>query len=146
MEHSPRYFTYQKAMELLPVIIKLLKAAIKAKGARRKSEAAHTAYKKRLVMVGGAFPNQNRLAAYADQAKTSYEAMKLAIDQIQDQGVEIRDLDLGLVDFPAHYQARAVYMCFQLGESFITHWHAADEGLDSRKAINQEFIDQLDFS
>ncbi len=139
-------FTYQKAMVVLPEIVELLKDAIDAKGARRKAEAAHAAYKKRLVMVGGAFPNQNRMAAYVDQAKTSYEAMKLAIDRIRDQGVEIRDLDQGLIDFPARYQGQPVYLCFQLGETAITHWHSAEEGLDGRKAINQEFIDQLDFS
>ena len=139
-------FTYQRAMAVLPEIIELLKAAIEAKGARRKAEAAQVAYKKRLVMVGGAFPNQNRMAAYADQAKTSYEAMKLAIDRVRDQGVEIRDLDQGMIDFPARYQNQPVYLCFQLGESAITHWHAADEGIDGRKLIDQAFIDQLDFS
>jgi len=141
---SMRFFTYQKAVDLLPQVTSLLKSAIEAKAARKKSEADLSAYKRRLVMAGGAFPNTNRLAAYADQAKTSYEAMKRGIDSIADLGVQLLDLDQGLVDFPAMYQGQTVYLCFQLGEDSISHWHPGDEGFSSRRPINQEFVDQLD--
>jgi hypothetical protein len=139
-----RFFTYQKAVDLLPQIIELLHAAIAAKAARQKSESDLAAYKRRLVMSGGAFPNTNRIAAYADQAKTSYEAMKRGIDTIGDLGVQLRDLDQGLIDFPAMYHGQTVYLCFQLGEDSIQHWHPGDEGFSARRPINQEFVDQLD--
>ena len=139
-------FSYQKAMALLPEIISLLKTAIEAKASRKRSVESHAAYKKKLVMAGGAFPNQNRLAAYADQAKTSHEELKRAVDRIQDQGVEIRDLDQGQIDFPARYRDKQVYLCFQLGEAEIVHWHGADEGCAGRKAIDPAFLSELDFS
>lgn len=139
-------FSYRKAMALLPEIIDLLHTAIEAKASRKRSVESHAAYKKKLVMAGGAFPNQNRLAAYADQAKTSHEDLKRAVDRIQDQGVEIRDLDRGQIDFPVRYRDKPAYLCFQLGESEITHWHSAEEGCGGRKAIDAGFLDALDFS
>lgn len=144
MENGQRFFTYQKAVDLLPQLIVLVTQAIEAKSARRQSEAGLAAYKKRLVMAGGALPNNNRLAAYADQAKTSYEAMKQAIDAIHNFGVELRDLDQGLLDFPAVYQGQTVYLCFQLGEPGISHWHPSSGTLADRRPITQDFIDQLD--
>ena len=144
MQPGRRYFTYQLAMDLLPQVISLLQSAMDAKAARLQSQTGLAAYKKRLVMAGGAFPNQNRLAAYADQAKTSHDALKRAVDQLHDLGLEVRDVEKGLIDFPAMYQGQPVYLCFQLGEQSITHWHPADVGFDGRRPISQEFVDQLE--
>jgi len=144
MAEGRRYFTYQRAIELLPQVIALLQSAIASKLARQKSEADLAAYKQRLVMAGGAFPNNNRIAAYTDLAKTSYESMKNAIDTIQTFGVEVRDLDQGLIDFPAIYQGGSVYLCYQLGESTVSHWHPENAGFAGRRPITQDFIDQLE--
>jgi len=144
MPAERRFFTHRQASALLAEITSLFKQTIEARTARQKAESGLAAYKKRLVMAGGAFPNQNRMAAYTDLAKTSYEAMKRDLDRIADLGVEVKDLDLGLIDFPARYQGRAIYLCFRLGESNITHWHEIEEGFDGRKLIDQEFIDQIE--
>lgn len=144
METSRRYFTYQLACDLLPAIVNLLRDAIEAKTARSKALEDLKAYKERLVLAGGAYPNRNRMAAYVDLAKTSHEAMKQCVDRILDQGVEVKDLDRGLIDFPALYQRQPVYLCFHLGEDSITHWHGFEEGFAGRKPISQDFVDQLD--
>jgi hypothetical protein len=144
MQPGRRYFTYQLAMDLLPEVVLLLESARDAKLARHKAQADLAAYKKRLVMAGGAFPNQNRLAAYADLAKTSHDGLKRAVEQLEELGIEVRDIEKGLIDFPAMYQGQPVYLCFQLGEKSITHWHPADEGFEGRRPISQDFVDQLD--
>lgn len=140
-----RLFNYKMAMDILPQLKVLLEKAIESKAARQKSENDLAAYKKRLVMAGGAFPNQNRLAAYADQARTAHERMKAAIDAIQDQGVEIRDLEHGLLDFPARYQGKAVYLTYQLGEEVISYWHGFEESVTERRPIREDFVENLEF-
>ena len=144
MEPGRRYFSYQKAVEMLPQIIELRKAATSAKGDRQKAESDLAAYKQRLVMAGGAFPNNNRLAAYADLAKTSQEALKSAVDSILNQGVEVRDLEQGLIDFPALRHGEPVYLCYQLGEETIQFWHAETAGFAGRKPITPDFIAELE--
>jgi hypothetical protein len=140
-----KLFNYRTAMELLPQLKVLLQKAIDSKVARHKSQTDLAAYKKRLVMAGGAFPNQNRLAAYADQARTAHDRMKAAIDSIQDQGVEIRDLEQGLLDFPARYQGKPVYLTYQLGEEVISYWHEFHESVKERRPIREDFVENLEF-
>ena len=144
MDTSRRYFSYRLACDLLPGIVSLLRRAIKAKATRTKAQEDLKAYKQRLVLAGGAYPNRNRISAYVDLAQTSHESMKQCVDSILDQGVEVKDLDRGLIDFPALYQGQPVYLCFHLGEDTITHWHGFEEGFAGRKRISQDFIDQLD--
>lgn len=144
METSRRYFTYQSACDLLPTLVSLLRNAIQAKSDRAKAQDDLKAYKQRLVLAGGAYPNRNRMSAYIDMAKSSHQSMKQCVDRITDEGVEIKDLDRGLIDFPALYQGRPVYLCFHLGEDSIGHWHGIDEGFASRKPIDKDFTDQLD--
>lgn len=144
MDTSRRYFSYRLACELLPEIVGLLRRAIEAKATRAKAQEDLNAYKQRLVLAGGAYPNRNRISAYVDLAQTAHESMKRCVDSILDQGVEVKDLDRGLIDFPALYQGQAVYLCFHLGEETISHWHGFEEGFSGRKPISQDFIDHLD--
>ncbi len=144
MSSTRRFFTHESATQLLPQVIAWLQSALESRQALKKSEGDLAAYKKRLVMSGGAYPNTNRIAAYADQAKTLHADMKASIDNIQNLGIEVRDVDRGLIDFPASHQGRTVYLCFQLGETAIEHWHPEDEGFAGRRPITPEFIEQLD--
>ena len=57
-------------------------------------------------------------------------------------GAQIKDLDIGLIDFPTMYRGREVLLCWKLGEERIAFWHGTDEGFKGRKAINDEFREQ----
>lgn len=144
MAGGRRYFSLEAANELLPEIVALLEKAREGKRARRKSEADLAAYKKRLSDSGGAFPNWNRLDAYADQAKTSYELMKRAIDRIGDWGVELRDVEAGIVDFPARMRGEMVYLCFRLGEGSVQYWHREAERFGERQRLSEADIAAID--
>ena len=50
-------------------------------------------------------------------------------------GVEFKGYDMGLVDFPAELDGRAVYLCWQLGEEAVTHWHDRDAGFAGRRPL-----------
>jgi hypothetical protein len=83
---------------------------------------------------GGGLPLQE----LADvQAEIEREAGEIArcIDRIQELGVLVKDLDSGLVDFPALREGLEVLLCWKLGEDEIRYWHGLEEGFAGRKEL-----------
>ena len=61
--------------------------------------------------------------------------MARAAERLQRLGVLVKDLDRGLVDFPALREGEEVLLCWQVGEDEIAHWHGVDEGFAGRKPL-----------
>ena len=66
-----------------------------------------------------------------------FERFDALIHQIQDTGVLIKDINIGLLDFPALRDEREVYLCWQYGEDEITFWHEIDAGFAGRQSIDE---------
>jgi hypothetical protein len=62
------------------------------------------------------------------------------VSELEDLGVRVRDIDSGLVDFPANRFGDTVYLCWRYGESDIEYWHSANEGFSGRKSLRQQVI------
>src|SRR5438445_7400446 len=63
-----------------------------------------------------------------------------SISELEDLGVKLRDIETGLVDFPAKRFGEVVYLCWKYGESGIEFWHTQSEGFASRKQINAAIV------
>jgi hypothetical protein len=61
------------------------------------------------------------------------------MQHIEESGCVVKDLDIGLVDFPAMLGDEQVFLCWKLGEPRIEFWHRMDEGFAGRKPISDEF-------
>lgn len=57
------------------------------------------------------------------------------LDNLEDLGCYVKDLDIGLVDFLSSFEGRDVFLCWKLGEAHISHWHETNEGFSSRQEI-----------
>ncbi len=57
------------------------------------------------------------------------------INRIEAYGCVVKDIDLGLLDFPALREGRPIYLCWKAGETTLSHWHGTDEGFRSRKPL-----------
>jgi hypothetical protein len=57
------------------------------------------------------------------------------IEELHEVGVELKDFERGLVDFPAVYEGREVYLCWQRGENSILAWHEVDAGFTGRQDV-----------
>ncbi|HMF28634.1 MAG TPA: DUF2203 domain-containing protein [Candidatus Cybelea sp.] len=57
------------------------------------------------------------------------------IYRIESLGCVVKDIDLGLVDFPAMLDDEPIYLCWKLGEPNVAYWHGTDEGFSARKAL-----------
>lgn len=127
-------------MEVLGQVRSLLAEAAQARARQRKAEGDLAAYRRKLIMAGGAYPNKNRMGALEDLAKTNHTTLKSSIDALSNLGVEVKDVEEGLVDFPARYLGRQVYLCYRLGEERIGFWHEAADGLAGRHEIDAAFL------
>jgi len=57
------------------------------------------------------------------------------IHRIESLGCVVKDIDLGLIDFPSSRDGEPIYLCWKAGESTVAHWHGPDEGFRSRKML-----------
>ena len=66
------------------------------------------------------------------------EALNDELDRIRSLGGEVKDLELGLVDFPSTREGEDILLCWKLGEKSIGYWHAVDGGFASRRPIDAQ--------
>ncbi len=90
--------------------------------------------------MGGVRLNPVRVAASKTSLESSIGSLKAAIDEVEETGALIKDLDIGLIDFLSRFEDRDVCLCWKLGETGIHFWHGMDEGFRGRKPVNQEFL------
>ena len=64
------------------------------------------------------------------------DAAVACVEQLDELGVQIKDLDTGLLDFPALRDGVEVELCWQVGEEAVEHWHVIGEGFAGRKPID----------
>jgi hypothetical protein len=65
------------------------------------------------------------------------DQMQAAVLQLDAWGIQLREIQTGLVDFPALVAGRPVWLCWRLGEERVTWWHETSEGFDSRRRIEE---------
>lgn len=70
------------------------------------------------------------------QIVQDFERLDALVHQILDTGVLIKDVNIGLLDFPALRNGREVYLCWQHGEDDVAYWHEVDAGYAGRQPIN----------
>src|SRR5579862_932801 len=134
---SDRTFTLDEAQMLLPVLESLLRTAIGAKKLIDEIDAEQQALQHRIFLSGGMFLDIVRLAQRkAERAKAEQRA-KDALAEIDSIGVQVKDLDIGLLDFPCEVDGQIILLCWKLGEKSITHWHGTQEGFAGRKPIDE---------
>lgn len=77
-----------------------------------------------------------RVEALREEAAAAASELASIVEEITELGVQIKDLDTGLVDFPARHPAgETVLLCWQLGEEAVEHWHGTAEGFAGRKPL-----------
>ena len=124
----PQYFTLSQANETLNTIRPLMDEVQRIRqNILQKQPEAWTAIEKS-VGNGG-----NRTLSKMIQ---DFEKLDALVHRIQDTGVLIKDINTGLLDFPALRNGREVYLCWQYGEGVIAYWHEVDAGYAGRQPID----------
>lgn len=135
----PRHFTLAEAESLLGTIEPLLREAAALKSEYEQSSAAFDSTVQRVMFLGGVVVDRDRVLVERHRRDRAGERLKKAVEQIQETGCVVKDLDIGLVDFPTLFHGEEVYLCWKLGEPHIAWWHGVSEGYAGRKPIDEEF-------
>lgn len=134
-----RRFTLETAESLLPEIEKGLREAIAFKAAFDETQSELQAVAQRVMMLGGVLVDREKIHQNKLRRDQCAENLRTVAQSIQELGCIIKDLDIGLVDFPTLFRGEEVYLCWKLGEPGIEFWHGTHEGFAGRKPIDQEF-------
>src|ERR1700733_2422540 len=134
---SERTFTLEEAQSLLPVLESLLRTAIAGKQVIEEVAAEQQALAHTIFLIGGMFLNVVPLARRKAERMKGEQRAKDALAEIDSIGVQVKDIDIGLLDFPCEVDGKTVLLCWKMGEDSITHWHGTDEGFAGRKLIDE---------
>lgn len=134
---SDKTFTLDEAQSLLPILESLLKQAIHSKKLIEEVDAELQQAAHRVFLNGGTLLNIVHLARRKAEREKAIQRIKDAIAEIDATGVQVKDLDIGLLDFPCNVEGEIILLCWKLGEPRITHWHGLIEGFAGRKPIDE---------
>lgn len=136
-----RYFTLHEAESLIPLVKERLEAAINAKAIVGEIDGEMHDLSTRVTMLGGIEVDPDQIARRKLERISLVRLIEESVQQIQSSGCLVKDLDKGLLDFPALLNGQEVYLCWKLGESRIEWWHSTQEGYSGRRRIIDEFGD-----
>ena len=134
-------FTFAEAQSLIPQVDTLLREAVSLKSDYQEAEQVIQAMAQRISRMGGMMVDRDQAIDAKNRRDAVASKLRAAIEQVQEFGCVIKDLDMGLIDFPTLLRGVEVYLCWKLGEPKIAFWHGVDEGFRGRKAIDQDFLD-----
>lgn len=131
-----RTFTLEEAQILLPVLQSLLERAIKGKEEVQEFEEQFERFSSRIFLNGGTLVDIPAYQARKRERERALQRIKDAIAEIDSIGVQVKDIDIGLLDFPCNVEGEIILLCWKMGEDKITHWHGLEEGFQGRKPID----------
>ena len=133
---SDRTFTLDDAQTLLPILEALLKQAIHSKKLIEEVDAELQETAHRVFLNGGTLVNVVHLARRKAEREKAIQRLKDVLAEIDATGVQVKDLDIGLLDFPCKVDGEIILLCWKLGEAKIAHWHTTTDGFAGRKPID----------
>ena len=132
-------FTLNEAQTLLPVLEALLKRAQAA--GKRAAELGFEMQQlsQRIFLSGGMHVNVAQAARRRAEREKAVKEAADTVAEIDEIGVQVKDLDKGLLDFPCVMDGRTVLLCWKLGEKEIGYWHTSEDGFSGRKPLDVRF-------
>ena len=131
-----RTFTVSEAETLLPVLESLLRSAMQAKALIEEVDGELQSLANRIFINGGTLVDVVSVARRKAEREKAIQRAKDAVAEIDATGVQVKDLDIGLLDFPCMVDGDVVLLCWKLGEKGITHYHGTNDGFAGRKPID----------
>jgi hypothetical protein len=135
-----KIFTYEQATTLLPVLRTLLKRAMDGKHIIEAVEKELEDLRHRILLSGGLSVDIPAVAHRRAERDKALQEIKDALAEIESIGVQVKDLDIGLLDFPCVVEEEIILLCWKYGEEKIGFWHGVEEGFRGRKPIDERIL------
>jgi hypothetical protein len=120
---SRRRFTLEQANKALPLVTRIVRDIVN-------THERATQLQAKLEESTGREP------ALQAQLDSSLEQLQDYVDELGSIGVELKDYESGLIDFPGKHQGRDIYLCWKLGEDKVDHWHELHSGYAGRQSTS----------
>ena len=132
-------FTIDEAQSLLPLLEALLKRAIESKQAAEKVESDLSELARRIYLSGGMKVDAASVVKQRGELEEHMKRARETVAEIDEIGVQVKDLDSGLLDFPCRLDDQIVLLCWRMGETSIEHWHTVEAGFKGRQPVDERF-------
>jgi len=132
-------FTLGEAQTLLPVLESLLKRAQIAATRAAEIELEMQTLSQRIFLSGGMHVDVVSTARRRAEREKAMQDAKDTLAEMEGIGVQLKDLEKGLLDFPCLIEGKTVLLCWKLGEEEIGFWHTAEDGFAGRKPLDARF-------
>ncbi len=132
-------FTLDEAQSLLPVLEALLKRAIDGKRDAEEMESELSDLSRRIYLSGGMKVDLPQVARQRAEMEGHLDRVRESIAEIDSIGVQVKDIESGLLDFPFRLDEDIVLLCWRMGETAIEHWHTLESGVKGRQPLDERF-------
>jgi hypothetical protein len=132
-------FTLDEAQSLLPVLESLLKRAIEGKQAAQQVESSLSDLARRIYISGGMRIDSSSVVRQRSEMEAHIQRVRESVAEIDSIGVQVKDIDAGLLDFPCRLEDEIVLLCWRMGEPVIDHWHPTGSGFRDRQPVDERF-------
>ena len=129
-----RHFTPEEANAELEEVRPLVEELVASRQEHTAALERQEELERKIRGNGGGIPPAELASATAEVDGHARRLARL-VDEITSHGAEVKDLDTGLVDFPALHRGETVLLCWQLGEDEIVWWHRVDDGFAGRRPL-----------
>jgi hypothetical protein len=131
-----RYFSYEEATARIPTVRAILYEMRELRDQLSLARAHLDALWSSDAVVEDAATLREIASAQSEMDRLARELAD-AVQRLDETGAEIRDIEMGLVDFLTLREGQPVYFCWRLGEDSIGYWHRLTEGYAGRKPIDR---------
>jgi hypothetical protein len=131
-----RHFSPEEANAELEHVRPLVEEMVERRRAHIAALEQQEALEGRIRGNGGGIPPAT-LADAAAAVEREARSLARAVDAIANHGAEVKDLDEGLIDFPALHHGETVLLCWKLGEDEIRYWHHIEDGFAGRRPVEE---------
>jgi hypothetical protein len=139
---ATKFFKRAEAQNLLPVIAPELERACGQKRRLATLETDLSRASAEIMVLGGSIPPRTELARKKTERDRLAQELTETLAKITRTGCLVKDLEMGLVDFPALHEGEEVYLCWKLGEERVEYWHRIQEGFAGRQLLDETFPDE----
>jgi len=130
----PHHFTPEEANDALGEIAPLAEELVRHRAEQRRAQTERETLVERIAGNGGGIDAQ-RLADLDAEEERARIGVARTVNAIHGKGAIVKDLDDGLIDFPAQRDGEEILLCWRLGEPEVAHWHGLEEGFAGRKPL-----------
>lgn len=140
---SGKLFTVEEARKTLPLVRAIVSDIVRqAKDVRERHERLQHLHNARVKPADEDSPDPYREEVDQIELELRRDEEKLEeyVGELRELGVEIKDFERGLVDFPHLMDGRVVYLCWHLGEEDLAYWHEVDAGFAGRRSLLEDSL------